>query len=328
MKPKIPTFVALAFCLFCLPACKNQPQATIKSEIVIPPEAEKIANFSIELTSPLQPNDIIELGKTYTDTVTFLEFNNEGDEWMFMVEKDNNTIGLIDNKERKTELVKGDKIMINWTMDSIRYAGDDEFIEFTEFLIASQKIASVKLQDKEVKVLWRATQYDEDLEMDVNTIILNEDYIQDISEPEKAALAYVATFIGNECQWDENVKEDRSNLKCKILWALELGYQCSNQHLDFLKAWFRNNETVLETFQSCPTTPDGATIQNTFEEINVATKGNQIIVSFKGSGMNLRASESWTWNEKHIFKFNENELIIIKKEVSPKEFNTISFEEH
>ena len=328
MKPKIPLFVVLGLCLFCLHACKYQPKETIEREIITSAESEEKVVLPIELTSKLQPNETIKLGKTYTDTVTFLEFNDEGDEWMFMVEKDNNTIGLIDNNERKIELVRGDKIVIDWKMDSIRYAGDDEFIEFTEFLIASQKIASLKLQDKNVKVLWRATQYDEDLEMDVNTIILNEDYIQDISEPEKAALAYVATFIGNECEWNGNVNADRSNLKCKILWALDLGYQCSYQHLDFLKAWFRNNETALKALQSCSTTPDGATIQSTFDEINIATKGNEIIVTFKASGMNLRASESWTWNEKHIFEFNENELIITEKEVSPKEFSTISFEEH
>lgn len=96
------------------------------------------------------------------------------------------------------------------------------------------------MTDKKITFLWRKIQYDEELQTDINAIFLNENYIKTISEPEKAALAYVVTFIGNSCEWDGKADEYRSNLKCKILWTLNLGYQCSNNHLGFLKYWFRN----------------------------------------------------------------------------------------
>jgi hypothetical protein len=140
-----------------------------------------------------------------------------------------------------------------------------------------------------------------------------------MTEPEKAALAYIATFIGNECEWDGKANENRSNLRCKILWALDLGYQCSYEHLSFLRLWFRNNKDILNELENCPTTPDGATVQNTFDEINLEIEGDMITVFFKANGINMREEKTWSWTEKHFFEFKKNELILLKKDISPME---------
>ena len=329
MKNNITSFLFLLFLLnVCLYSCKDKTQNSKKSEKIIKPKLKEEDPIPSELKSPLRPNEKIELRKIYTDTVKYLEFNDGGDERMFIVEKNKKTIGLVYNNEQKNKLVRGDEIVINWKMDSIRYAGDDEFLDFTQFLISSEKIKSIQLRDKKIKFLWRETHYDSALETDINSIMLNEDYIKNISEPEKAALAYVATFIGNECEWDGNPNESRSNLKCKILWALDLRYQCSDRHLDYLRFWFRSNEKILKEFENCRTKPDGATIQNTFDEINLEVNDNKIIVSFKASGINLREGESWNWTEKQFFEFKENELILTKKEVSPIERETFELGEN
>ena len=174
------------------------------------------------------------------------------------------------------------------------------------------------LKDKTIKFLWRENKYDETLKDTFNTISINEDFCKTITEPERAALGYVATFIGNECNWDGDYKNDRSNLKCKILTALNLGYQCSDKHLGFLRQMFKNDPKVLEELKSenCPTTPDGATIQNTFDEIVLTTKGNEILIFFKVSGMNLREAKSWSWTETDRFLINDGNLKLIKKEKS------------
>ncbi|MCH5597473.1 hypothetical protein [Niabella ginsengisoli] len=183
-----------------------------------------------------------------------------------------------------------------------------------------------------MKFLWQENlyneEYEEKYETNINVIVLNEDFIKTISEPEKAALAYVATFIGNECSWDGSANDDRSNLKCKILSALNLGYQCSNQHLGFLRQWFRNDKEVLKELENCPTTPDGATIQDTFDEINLEVKNNQITVFFKASGVNLREEKFWEWTEKLRFGFKENELTLVDKEVSPIKHSSFEMQEN
>ena len=180
----------------------------------------------------------------------------------------------------------------------------------------------IKLTDKTVKFLWRADKYDDALKTTFNSIFINEDYCKTITDAEKAALGYVATFIGNECKWDGNYNDERRNLKCKILTALNLGYQCSNKHLGFLRQMFKSDAKVLEELKpgNCPTTPDGATIQETFDEINLSIKGNEIVICYKVSGINTRESKSWNWTETDTFQLNTDNIKLIKKEKSKFEY--------
>jgi len=297
-----------------LSSCENKPKTNLLPEntVVINPSDSTHNDFS----SKLRLNETLKLGTNYTDTVDFVDFNDQGDDFIFSVAKNKDTIGLIYNTGEVT-FVRGDKIAIEWKMDSLRRAGDPEYLDHTEFLISSKVLKPLQLTNKKIKFLWRKNLYNEELKMEVNSIVLNENYIKTITEPEKAALAYVATFIGNECEWDGQVTESRSNLRCRIPDALGLGYQCSNPHLDLLRFWFRGNKDILKELENCPTIPDGATIQNTFDEINLEVKGNQIIISFKVNGINMRESISYHWTEKHIYEFKGNELVLLKKDTSP-----------
>jgi len=177
---------------------------------------------------------------------------------------------------------------------------------------------SLSPSNKTVTYLWREPRYDETLDETVNALVIDEAFNKTISEPERAAIAYVATFIGNECAWDGEYKEDRSNLSCKIITALNLGYQCSNEHLGYLRQMFRNDPKVLQELASenCPTTPDGATVQDTFDEITLSVKGNELSVFFKASGINTRSGEQWSWTETNYFRFDKDRIELVKKDKS------------
>jgi len=179
-------------------------------------------------------------------------------------------------------------------------------------IIENPTINTCEFADTTVKFLWCANKYDEELQDTVNSIFINEDYCKAIPEPERAALGFVATFIGNECWWDGEANDDRSNLKCKILTALNLGYQCSDQHLGFLRKWFRNDKESLEKLEDCSTTPYTSTIQDTFEEIKLTVKENIISVSFITNGINLREQNSWQWSETDYFQFDADNIKLIK----------------
>ena len=167
--------------------------------------------------------------------------------------------------------------------------------------------------DKKVRILWRENIYNEELKDTMNTIILDTTYCKSISAPEKAALAYVATFVGNECWWDGNITRDRNNLKCKILNALNLGFQCSETHLGFLKQWFRDDARALKNLEDCPTTPFTATVQETFDSINISASGDVIVVEFSVTGFNLRDDLDWHRNEEITFRNYADKLIIEKE---------------
>jgi hypothetical protein len=163
------------------------------------------------------------------------------------------------------------------------------------------------LTDKSVRFLWRDTS---------SSMIINKEFCTTITDPEKAVLGYVATFIGNECWWDGDANDERSNLKCEILTALNLGYQCSDKHLGFLRQWFKNDTTVMKELEACPTTPNTSTIQDTFDEIVLTIKGNQILVLFKASGINLREERSWNWTQADYFQFDNDNIKLVKRDKS------------
>ncbi|MDR7129453.1 hypothetical protein J2X69_001790 [Algoriphagus sp. 4150] len=176
----------------------------------------------------------------------------------------------------------------------------------------------IHVKDTTVQFLWRDMKYDSALNDSFNSIFLNLEYVDIMEDPEKAALGYVATFIGNECWWDGDAEEDRSNLDCKIITALGLGYQCSDRHLGFLKEWFSDDPQVLAELESanCPTTPYTATIQDTFDEIELTVKGDSIIVNYKVSAINFREQKNWEWSVADYFVVKGDKLMLINRDKS------------
>lgn len=174
------------------------------------------------------------------------------------------------------------------------------------------------LDNKVTSFLWREMVYDSLINDTVSTIFINQKILPVMTDAEKAAVGYIATFIGSECDWDGATNNDRSNLNCKVISALGLGYQCSEQHLGFLQKWFAADKDILAELENnnCPTTPYTATNQTTFEEVSFTTKNDTIIVAFKASGLNMREQSSWEWSEIDYFRQSNNTIELINKEKS------------
>ncbi|PRD56637.1 hypothetical protein C5749_05225 [Sphingobacterium gobiense] len=297
----------------CQSSNKSDTQATQADSSR--PESMSIAEDTLsKLQSKLRVGESLTLGAVYTDTVSFVDVNDDGDYFLLHVKKTKDTVGLL--YDGSYDFVRGDKLAIQWKIDSIRPAGDPDFLHFTERLLSASVVKPFKLQPRSVKFLWHEERFMEEYDATVSTIVLDEGYVANISDPEKAALGYVATFIGNECAWDGKATPNRSNLKCKILTALDLGYQCSNTHLGFLRHWFRSDSTALKKLESCPTIPDGSTIQETFDKIDLKVDGNEIIVAYTIVSINTREGKSWTWDVKDHFRFHNNRLELVKTERS------------
>ena len=125
-------------------------------------------------------------------------------------------------------------------------------------------------------------------------------------------MGYVVTFIGSDCDWDGERKNEGINLKCKALTALNLGYQCSEKHLGFLRKWFATDSKSLKELGNCPTVPFTAASQNTFDYINLKVIGNKISVTFAANGVNMRSEENWSWTETNHFEFNDEHINLVK----------------
>lgn len=327
-----PIIVALSI---CLNACKDNSETSEKNttNTELTKEQTKIDSLTNEqpekkedsltlLSNKLRPNEYLELGKTYTDTIRFISFDDNYDYWYFLAEKNKDTIDISYTIDGISQLTTGDTLEIQWELKILEEAGDPEITHTKPFLISFKKINSEQFNNQKIKVLWRETLYDEVLETDINTIVLNNEYLEKITEPERAALGYVTTFIGNECEWDEKANEDRSNLNCKILTQLKLGYQCSEKHLGFLRTWFSKDTLALKKLQSCPTIPNTATIQTTFDEIYI-TKDitKQIIkIDYQFTGINTRRGSVKENMYTDTFSYNDQNITLISSKKTNNSF--------
>lgn len=166
--------------------------------------------------------------------------------------------------------------------------------------------------------LWRKMQFDSSLNDTISRIELNTQYCKTMPDEVKAAVGYIATFIGNECTWDGTYTANRSNLKCRIFTALNLGYQCSPKHLGFLRKMFANDSAVLAELAmgNCPTIPEGASVETTFNSMVIYLNQNEIKLDYTLSWVNMREAESLDWRESARFKINQGKVFLMEKHKS------------
>ncbi|MEZ4859023.1 MAG: hypothetical protein R2781_09455 [Flavobacteriaceae bacterium] len=299
MKPKT-TLIRLVYVIvIVLTSCKNETQKISKTlqtqevtEDTLTPRENKIPAF---FKSAIRPNEKLYLKKHYSDTVTFIEFNNyDFDEVLFGIKTKRDTVYLVSEDLWEDKFLPEDLLVITWKIDSLRPAGDPEVLDFTPFLVGATKIKNPLPTSKNVNVLWRENLYNDTLKTEVNTLVFNNEYLENISPQERAALGFVATFIGNECEWEGNPNETRSNLSCQFLTALKLGYQCSETHLGFLRTWFSQDTTALNKLKSCPTIPNTATLQTAIDTIalEIDDEMHRILVHYEYLNINTREGKA------------------------------------
>ncbi|MCA0957634.1 hypothetical protein LCL86_01165 [Muricauda ruestringensis] len=306
-----------------MPETKLQEIEPIQEKVDTVPTDKK----TTKLSSALRPNEPVLLNEIYTDTLEFNDYNDDYDYWYLNGRKNGEDVSLIYNWDWRNNqdynFRQGDLIMIQWKMDSIVNPGDEEVVNMKEVAINAKKIAS---GNKPITFLSRKTAYDEGIKAEVSSMVINQSYLHDITLPEKAALAFVAYDIGNECEGGYDSDGNRRVLWCRIVSALDLGHQCSDKQLNFLRKWFAKDTVALKKLESCPTIPNTATIQTTFDEIliqkNVAEK--TITVSYKITGINMRESKSWQWSQTDVFEYDSVHIVLVdskKSDVSEEDAN-------
>lgn len=163
-----------------------------------------------------------------------------------------------------------------------------------------------------IKILW----------LDQNgTLQLNTNYIKTLTDPQRAALGYIASDVSNECYWDGDKNADGSNLKCKFLSALNLGYQCSEKHLSFLKKWFSEDHKVLERLQYCQKTESSAKIQDHFSEVKMITTKDTIKIIYSAIGEDSEKQKTWRWQEESTYSFTKTGIKQINRKNINGEYN-------
>jgi len=308
---------------------KNTPETKVQQIETIPEQVDMPTTDKkpTKLSSDLRPNEPVFFNEIYTDTLEFSDYNDDFDYWYLNGLKKGKDVSLIYNWEWRTDedynFRQGDLIVVQWKMDSIVMAGDEEVVNVVERAVDARKIAP---GNQPVQFLSRQIAYDEALDAEVSTIVINQSYLHNITPPEKAALAFIAYDIGNECEWGSDSDGNRRVLWCRIISALDLGHQCSDKQLSFLRNWFSKDTVALEKLKSCRTIPNTANIQTTFDEILIQKNDTEktITVSYKVTGINMRESESWHWSQIDVFEYDSEHIVLVdskKSDVSEAKIN-------
>ena len=300
---------------------KKTPETKIQELEVIEEKVESIETNQtpIQVNSPLRPNELLFLNTIYTDTLEFIDYNDDYDYRYLIGHKNGTEVSLVYNwdwfENEGYNFVQGDVIEVQWKMDSIVMSGDQESVVIAELALDAKKIAS---GHKPIQFLKRENAYDEAIKDTVSTIVINHSYLHNITPPERSALAFVAYDIGNECEWGYDSEGNGRVLWCQIVSALDLSHQCSDTQLNFLRKWFAKDAISLKKLENCPTIPNTATIQTTFDEILIQTDASKktITINYKVTGINMRESKTWHRSQTDVFEYGPEHMVLVDSKKS------------
>jgi len=181
----------------------------------------------------------------------------------------------------------------NTIIDEQIVAGNNSFAADTQTYL---------LKDTAVKVMWRTKQNET-----TGTAVFNNDYLDTMSDPERAAIGFVSAFIRTDT--GINLNCSRAGTKLKPLLMLE---QKSNERkLAFLKQWFRYDKNCLAKLEN---SSPFCNTQKEFEEINLTVTSDTITVLFTAKE-NLPGGIS-RWRQEDTFRLDQNSLLLVEEKQS------------
>jgi hypothetical protein len=168
----------------------------------------------------------------------------------------------------------------------------------------------VPLTDKSIPFFWEERHDDPKNQGAIGDSVLvfrlNDAFLKSMSEPEKAVLAYVATFADSDnCDFSTEC-DGKNGIQCKIITALGLGCQCSSQHFEFLHQWFEPKAAVFQEGH-CYQRPLTASRRILFSKINLTVQGMVLSVGYEGRGMT--PNERWDFKGTEVFQLKEHHLV-------------------
>lgn len=149
---------------------------------------------------------------------------------------------------------------------------------------ADASVAACKKRVGAPKLAWTDESYH---------LVLDGEALSCLSDAERAAIAYVATSVGTECEWAPGTDLSApEHMDCKLTTALGLGYQCEEKHKALLVEFFG-----AEIPARCAKVPITAFSQTALLDLSLGHEGQTITVTYKAATTTGPMGEAWTWSE-------------------------------
>ncbi len=136
------------------------------------------------------------------------------------------------------------------------------------------------LKDTSVKVLWSENKFDVKSNSFINTHEVNADYLDTMSDPERAAIGFVS--------------------------LVAMQHKPSEKNLNFLKQWFRYDNKSLSKIENYP---DCSENEKEYEEVKLIVTSDTIKVSFIAS--TVLSGTASRWEQEDTFRLDENNIRLI-----------------
>ena len=186
-----------------------------------------------------------------------------------------------------TSMIKKTFFLVTWIVISA-------YAQFDTLLV-------VPKDRMEYKILWK----DYLGKTQVNYSLINQ-----LSEPEKAILAYYSVRAGSDC------KERNGRIYCKLSDALLLD-QCSPEHKKFIYKWFEGEKEITEDIGKCfYKTPDNPKYQEFYYISIFPTRDSTEVyyVRYKIRGRNASTGIYWHIDGLGKFYIRRNHVELIREE--------------
>ncbi|WP_316795595.1 hypothetical protein [Pedobacter agri] len=146
--------------VICFAACKSdkkgiQPITTGSSFKIVGLDT---LSSNTEKTKP----SVSVSKKIFTDTITFIEYDDNGDYPLLFAKKGNQRKTFIYQKEGKINFLRDDELRIQWKADSTWISGEGEKLELREWIVKASKIkdgsvSRYRKQNRKPIKYWHAT---------------------------------------------------------------------------------------------------------------------------------------------------------------------------
>jgi hypothetical protein len=140
-----------------------------------------------------------------------------------------------------------------------------------------------------VKLSWTDASYQ---------LVLDGEALSCLSNAERAAVAYIGTTLGTDCDWVRGTDLSApEHMDCKLTTALGLGNQCEKKHKDFLVEWFGEDIPA-----QCARIPITAYSQTALTELSLGHEGPMITVVYRATTTTGPGGKAWSWSETIVFQ--------------------------
>jgi hypothetical protein len=143
---------------------------------------------------------------------------------------------------------------------------------------------------------------------------INQDYIKEIKASERAALAYVFTFLEMNCDRDFLIKEGARYADCELAEKLGLMPQCGPVHKKLLEDWFASDTALMESANHCPIIPIIGKLNGQLVSLDITWKKNQLEICYQALFHHLKDEKTREIKARILFETGDFGLRILEEE--------------